>query len=86
MRYTNYPPVSVAPNGAPGPQTTRSDQYPAMTNARGLTPPSNYPPPRMQQFDSYGRRKLYLDYRTYARLSANSGVPVCSLSCVSAYA
>ncbi|KAH0288515.1 hypothetical protein M436DRAFT_38741 [Aureobasidium namibiae CBS 147.97] len=38
MRYTNYPPVSVASNGAPGPQTT-----------------SNYPPPRLQQFDSYGR-------------------------------
>ncbi|KAI4716529.1 hypothetical protein E4T48_07304 [Aureobasidium sp. EXF-10727] len=55
MRYTNYPPVSVPPNGAPSPQTTRSDHYMTTATTRGLTPPSNYPPPRMPQYDSYGR-------------------------------
>jgi hypothetical protein len=86
MRYTNYPPVSVAPNGAPSPQATRSDHYPAMTIARGLTPPSNYPPPRMQQFDSYGRRKLSLDYCIYSWSIANSDVPAYSLPCVNTHA
>ncbi|KAI5203825.1 hypothetical protein AUEXF2481DRAFT_26062 [Aureobasidium subglaciale EXF-2481] len=56
MRYPNYPPVSVAPNGgASSPQTTRSDPYLTMSAARGLTPPSNYPQPRMPQYDQYGR-------------------------------
>jgi hypothetical protein len=57
MRYANYPPASVAPNGAPSPQTTRSDHYLTTTTTHGLTPPSNYPTRGMPQYDSYGRRK-----------------------------
>jgi hypothetical protein len=42
-----------------------------MTTARGLTPPSNYPP-RMQQLDSYGRRELSIDHQIYPQSRANS--------------
>ncbi|CAD0112880.1 unnamed protein product [Aureobasidium uvarum] len=54
MRYTNYPPVSVASNGAPSPQTTRSDHYMTTTTTRGLTPPT-YPASTPMPDQSYAR-------------------------------
>lgn len=58
MRGYAYPPSSLAPNGGASspPQPTRSDTS-IVTASRTLTPSSSYPPPRMPQYDQFGRRK-----------------------------